>query len=99
VVIAGVEIGRVKKIDLDREEYEAVVRMLIDNDINLQEDVMASIKTKGLIGEKFIEITLGGADELIKKDGSGRIWETEPVMDIERIISLVMSNMGGGDDE
>src|SRR5262245_16073142 len=51
VVIAGVEIGRVKCVSL--QEYEAKVQMVINKDIVLQKDSIASIKTKGLIGEKY----------------------------------------------
>ena len=83
VAIAGVEVGRVKSISLD--EYEANVTMIIDEGVELQEDVIASIKTKGLIGEKFIEISPGGAEEIIS-DG-GIIRDTEPSMDIEGLIS------------
>jgi phospholipid/cholesterol/gamma-HCH transport system substrate-binding protein len=59
--------------------------MIIDEGVELQEDVIASIKTKGLIGEKFIEISPGGAEEIIS-DG-GIIRDTEPSMDIEGLIS------------
>ena len=83
VMVAGVEIGRVKRILL--KDYEAQVVMAIDPGVSLQKDVIASIKTKGLIGEKFIEITPGGAEEKIA-DG-GVIHDTEPAMDIEGLIS------------
>jgi len=85
VVIAGVEIGRVQHIRLDPEEYEAHVVMLIRDDVKLQTDAMASIKTKGLVGEKFIEIS-PGADEALIQPG-GRIEETEPAVDLEELIS------------
>jgi phospholipid/cholesterol/gamma-HCH transport system substrate-binding protein len=51
----------------------------------LQEDAIASIKTKGLIGERYIQITPGGSDRLIS-DGD-RLRETESAIDIEEIIS------------
>src|SRR5579862_1149024 len=57
VMIAGVEIGRIKSIRL--QDYEARVQMVINSNIALQKDVIASVKTKGLIGEKYIEITPG----------------------------------------
>jgi phospholipid/cholesterol/gamma-HCH transport system substrate-binding protein len=63
VVIAGVEIGRVKQVSLD--DYQARVLMDLPSDVKIQEDAIASIKTRGLIGDKFIEITPGGSEELI----------------------------------
>ncbi len=83
VMIAGVEIGRVKKISL--QDYEARVQMMIQDQIALQKDVIASIKTKGLIGEKYVEVTPGGAEEKLRPGGV--IHDTEPAMDIEGLIS------------
>ncbi len=83
VEIAGVEIGRVKSIALD--DYNALIIMVLDHQIQLQSDVIASIKTKGLFGEKFVEIVPGAEEEFIPPDG--RIRYTEPAMDIESLIS------------
>jgi len=83
VVIAGVEVGRVKRVALD--DYQAKVVLNIPLNVKIQEDAIASIKTKGLIGEKFVEITPGGADELIEP--GGRIRDTQPAIDFEEIIS------------
>ena len=83
VIIAGVEVGRVKQIVLD--DYQAKVVLNIPLNVKIQEDAIASIKTKGLIGEKFVEITPGGADELIEP--GGRIRDTQPAIDFEEIIS------------
>jgi len=84
VEIAGVEIGRVKSIALD-ETYQARVVLDINNAVELQDDSMAAIKTKGLLGEKFVEIVPGGADEIIG-DG-GKIQDTEPPIDLEELIA------------
>jgi phospholipid/cholesterol/gamma-HCH transport system substrate-binding protein len=53
--------------------------------VNIQEDAIASIKTRGLIGEKYIEITPGGSEKLIPP--GGRIRETQPAVDLEELIS------------
>lgn len=82
VDIAGVKVGRVEKITL--EDYEAVVTLSIDSSIELQEDAIASIKTRGLIGEKYIRITPGGSDRLIA--AGGRIREVETPLDFEDAI-------------
>jgi len=83
VVIAGVEVGRVKRVALD--DYQAKVVLNIPLNVKIQEDAIASIKTKGLIGEKYVEITPGGADELIEP--GGRIRDTQSAIDFEELIS------------
>ena len=82
IEIAGVEIGRVKKIFLS--DYQAKVEMEINPDIAIQEDAIAAVKTKGLLGEKFIQISPGGSDEVIPP--GGKIRETQPPLDLERAI-------------
>ncbi len=82
VEISGVEVGKVDSIRLDN--YEAVTTLLIRKDIKLQEDAIASIRTKGLLGEKYVEITPGGSDIMIPPDGT--IFETEPPIDLEKLI-------------
>ncbi len=82
VEISGVEIGKVESIRLDN--YEAVTTLMIRDDIKLQEDAIASIRTKGLLGEKYIEITPGASDRLIKPGGT--MFETEPPIDLEKLI-------------
>lgn len=84
VEIAGVEIGRVKNISLN-DDYQASVILDINKEIKLQDDSIASIKTKGLLGEKFVEIVPGGEDEIIK-DG-GKIHDTEPPIDLQELIA------------
>jgi len=83
VVIAGVEVGRVRAVVM--EDYKAKVILKVQKGIELREDAIASIKTKGLIGEKFIQITPGGTEDIIPE--GGRIWETEPAVDLEQLIS------------
>jgi phospholipid/cholesterol/gamma-HCH transport system substrate-binding protein len=83
VMIAGVEVGRIKSISLD--DYQARVVMNLTEGIKIQEDAIASIKTRGLIGEKFVEITPGGAEKTVPP--GGRIRETQPPIDIEQLIS------------
>jgi phospholipid/cholesterol/gamma-HCH transport system substrate-binding protein len=82
VVIAGVEVGRVKKVVLD--DYQARVTMSIPLEVKIQEDAIASIKTKGLIGEKYVEISPGGLENL---EPGGVIRDTQPPIDIEQLIS------------
>ena len=83
VEIAGVDVGRVKSIVLD--DYQARVVFNFPKGLTIQEDAIASIKTRGLIGEKYIEITPGGSEKVIKP--GGRIRETQPAIDMEELIS------------
>ncbi len=83
VVIAGVEVGRVKSIALDN--YQARLVLSLPENVKLQDDAIVSIKTKGLIGEKYIEITPGGSEKIIKP--GGQIRETQPAVDLEELIS------------
>jgi phospholipid/cholesterol/gamma-HCH transport system substrate-binding protein len=83
IIIAGVDVGRVKSITLDN--YQARVILHLTENLKIQEDAIASIKTKGLIGEKYIEITPGGSEKVIEP--GGRIRETQPAVDLEELIS------------
>jgi phospholipid/cholesterol/gamma-HCH transport system substrate-binding protein len=84
VEIAGVEVGRVESIALAKD-YEAQVTLRINNGVKLQDDSIASIKTKGLIGEKYIRISPGGSEKIIPPNG--RIREVEAPVDLEELIS------------
>ncbi|MDZ7695980.1 MAG: outer membrane lipid asymmetry maintenance protein MlaD [Deltaproteobacteria bacterium] len=83
VVIAGVQVGRVKAVTLD--DYQARVIMQLPSNLKIQEDAIASIKTKGLIGEKYVEITPGGTEEVISP--GGKIRDTQPAVDLEGLMS------------
>lgn len=83
VEIAGVEIGRVEDIGL--ADYQARVVLRVDLGVKLQEDSIASIKTKGLIGEKYVRISPGGSDRIIPPNG--RIREVEAPVDFEELLS------------
>jgi len=82
VEIAGVEIGKVDSIDI--RDYKAVVRMRVRRGLRLQEDTIASVRTRGLIGDKFINLSPGASDRLIAP--GGKIRETESAVDLEGLI-------------
>lgn len=83
VEIAGVTIGKVVSIALDN--YRALVTLKIHQDVKLQEDAIASVRTRGIIGEKFLKITAGGSEKLILP--GGKIRETESAIELEELIS------------
>ena len=71
VEIAGVEVGKVDSIDI--RDYKAIVRMRVRRGLRLQEDTIASVRTRGLIGDKYINLSPGASDRLIPPGGrSGR---------------------------
>ncbi len=82
VEISGVEVGKVSSIKLI--DYRAVVSMLIRDDVELQDDAIVSVRTKGLMGEKYLEIMPGGSDKIIQPGDTLR--ETEPPLDLEKFI-------------
>jgi len=83
VSVAGVEVGRVKSVALDGDQ--ARVTLVVNDDVKIPADSIASIKTQGLIGEKFIELTLG-AEEANLQPGQ-RIRDTQPPLDLESLIA------------
>lgn len=83
VEIAGVKVGQVSKIHL--KNYEALVEMLISPDVKIQQDSIASVRTQGIIGDKYIKISPGGSEEYIT--ANGLMTETESTVDIEDLIS------------
>lgn len=83
VIIAGIQVGRIKSITM--ENYEAKIVITLPKSVKIQEDAIASIKTRGLIGEKYLAITPGGSEVILLS--GGRIRETLPAVDIEELIS------------
>jgi phospholipid/cholesterol/gamma-HCH transport system substrate-binding protein len=82
VEIAGVEVGKVASISV--RDYKARVLLKIRKGIPLQEDTIASIRTRGLIGDKYVSLAPGASDRLIPP--GGRIRETEPAVDLEGLL-------------
>lgn len=85
VEIAGVPVGRVSKITLEPQTAAAIVFMRLDPGIQLAEDTIASVKTAGLIGDKYIKLSPGGSDVILQHGES--IVETESAVDLEELIS------------
>jgi len=85
VELAGVRVGKVEKIQLDPDTYEALLTMAVEHGVELQEDTIASIRTAGIIGDRFVKLTPGGADTLLE-DGD-EIVETESAISLEELVS------------
>jgi phospholipid/cholesterol/gamma-HCH transport system substrate-binding protein len=85
VEISGVQVGQVERISLDPERQVALIRMKINKDVTLSDDVIASVKTAGLIGDRYIKLSPGGSEDLLKNGDT--ITETESALDIEELVS------------
>lgn len=95
VEIAGVQIGEVTSIDL--KDPEALVTMKIDDKYEIRDEDIAAIRTKGIIGDRYVKVSRGGSDKALQADG--KITDTESVVDIEDLIGKIVHNLSGGDDK
>lgn len=84
VEVAGVEMGRVEAIRLSPDD-RAAVTLSLKPGIELHDDAIASVRTKGIIGDKFIKLSLGNSKTLIAAGGTIR--DTESTIDLEELIS------------
>lgn len=84
VEMQGIEVGEVKRLELDQDKQLSVAILSINNNIILYDDAIASIKTAGLIGDKFVSLTPGGSGE--KLGEGGVILNTESPIDLGDII-------------
>ena len=89
VEIAGVKVGRVESMGL--ADDRARLQLRVDDGIKLQEDVIASVRARGLIGDKFVLVSPGASEKIIPP--GGRIRETESPPDIPDLIGKLV----GGD--
>ncbi|WP_122301526.1 outer membrane lipid asymmetry maintenance protein MlaD, partial [Pseudomonas syringae] len=91
VSMAGVTVGKVTAIDLDRDTFTGRVTLEIQKKVdNLPSDSTASILTAGLLGEKYIGLSVGGDDKLLK-DG-GTIHDTQSSLVLEDLIGKFLLN-------
>lgn len=84
VEMHGIQIGEVASFSLDQENQMAVTGLKIKKGIKIFADAIASIKTAGLIGDRFVSIDPGGAEDLL--DQGGYIVDTESPVDIGDLI-------------
>jgi len=93
VSMAGVTIGSIRDITLDRETFQARVAVDIDVSVdNIPADSAAVIRTSGLLGEQYIDVSVGG-DMASLSDGD-TFYSTQSAMNLERMISNFASGQG-----
>lgn len=85
VEMLGMQIGRVAAFSMDQKDQVAVVELRIGKGVKIYEDAMASIKTNGLLGDRFVKIDAGGGAGQLKPGGF--ITDTEPPVDLMELIS------------
>lgn len=86
VEVAGVEVGKVDRIALDAKSGDqALAYLKIKSGVKITDDVIASVRTSGIIGDKFIKLRPGGSDKMLKNNDMIR--ETESAIDIEELVS------------
>ena len=87
VEMSGVPVGRVVDIRLDPDPLrnQAVVRLRLNKDLQRADDSMASVRTSGLIGDKYVSLSRGGSDQILSSGGA--ITETESAVDLGALIS------------
>ena len=95
VAMSGVTIGRVTKVYLDPEQYSAVVEMTINKSMStLTTDTSAAILTAGLLGEKYIGLTVGAEEEYLKE--GDWIDDTQSALVLEDLIGKFLFNKAEG---
>lgn len=95
--IGGIKIGTVSNLSLDGESYEAIVSMQIRSATKLPKDSSAAVVSSGLLGEKYVQITPGGDDKMMK-DGD-KIEFTQSAINLEEMIGKFMFSGGGVDKD
>ena len=93
IEIAGVTVGRIKRIDFDPEDYQSVITLSLKPEVKVQEDAIASVRSTGLIGGKVLSISPGGAEDFLEP--GDEIEETEPSISIEELISKYIFDSKG----
>ena len=91
VEIAGVQVGQVKRIALDGEH--ALVTLAVQPHVKVYQDAIASIKTRGLIGDKYVSLSPGGSDKELPP--GGKIRDTESGVDLEAVIGEFIHGSAG----
>jgi len=85
VNMLGLEVGRVGKMTMDQDKQQAVVELRINKGVKVYDDAIASIKTEGLIGDRYVSIDAGGSGDLLKAGDA--IIETQSPTDIMDLVS------------
>jgi len=84
VTMYGIKVGQVERLSMDQDKQMALVELRVQRGIKIYDDAIASIKTEGLIGDRYVSIDPGGGGDVLKPGGT--IIETQPPVDINELI-------------
>lgn len=93
VRLAGIKIGTVTRDRLDPQTYFAVVEMNIDPSVKLPVDTSAKITSEGLLGDKYISLTPGGSEQMIR--AGGEIQHTQGSIDLIGLVGQAIFGQAG----
>ena len=98
VRMSGIKVGTVTSSNLDQNTYLAVVRMTIRNDIKVPDDTSIAVSSDGLLGDKFLALSPGGSDGMLKP--GGEILTTQGSIDLMSLVGqMIFSQTGKNDDK
>jgi phospholipid/cholesterol/gamma-HCH transport system substrate-binding protein len=97
VNMLGLEIGKVQKFTMDQENQQVLVEFKINKGIEIYDDAIASVKTEGLIGDKYVAVDPGGGGDLLA--GGDSITDTNSPTDIMDLVSKYAFGDVGGEEE
>jgi phospholipid/cholesterol/gamma-HCH transport system substrate-binding protein len=89
--ISGVKVGTVSKITLDAKTYQAIVHLAIEPDYKVPSDTVASVNSPGLLGDKYMSLEPGSADDMLKP--GDEITDTQSAASLEKLLGQVIFNL------
>lgn len=99
VRLAGVKVGIVSDMEIDYDRIEAVIKLRIDERVELWDDAIVKVSSESLLGGSFIDLDAGGGGyDVIAKDGSGEILNTRGSVDLLTLVGSFASGFGGDGD-
>lgn len=94
VMLAGVKIGAVTDIDLDKNSFFALLTIKVNNDVKLPNDTRIAIVTSGILGSRYISVIPGTSEEILIE--GNEIKYTQSSVNIETLIGKLIYSFGGG---
>ncbi|HOO50223.1 MAG TPA: outer membrane lipid asymmetry maintenance protein MlaD [Alphaproteobacteria bacterium] len=97
VLVSGVKVGQVSKIELDAEQYLARVTMEIDDNIQLPDDTIALISSQSLLGGKYMALEPGGSPDYL--ENGSEILYTQAPQNLEELLGKFIFSMQKSDKD
>lgn len=91
VKISGVKIGQVTDFEIDPKTYQAVIHLIINQDVKLPTDTAAIVASEGLLGGKFLSLQPGGAEEML--EAGSAIEYTQSTPGLEQLLGQVIFSL------